>query len=257
MAFNAGKGISAGISAASTGGTVGSAFGPVGTAIGTGIGALAGFLGGGLSGNVKKDKRTGLTANQMQQQGVNQNGFGQTPNKYNSLQQQALNSALSQGQTNLQNPYAGFEPIETYAQNKFRRESIPSLSERFTSLGGSGTRPGRDLENQLNSAQSQFDVGLAALRSQYGQQNQQNALQMLQLGLSPQTEQIYFGETPSLGSQLFETGGNLLGSYLQGGGDFGVADYRNNKTAKMEALQSKKGTFAKQLAMKRMQAGGV
>jgi hypothetical protein len=253
MPFNTSAGIAGGFGGASTGATIGAIGGPPGSAIGAGIGGLIGLLGGGLTRN--KNKKNG---NKMQQ-GQIQNGFGESPNKYNQQQQQALNLSLSKGQELLNNPYAGFEPIETAARNKFQRQSIPGLAERFTALGGSDTKGSSDFAGALGGAQSEFDQGILALRAQYGQQGTQNALRMLQLGLDPQTEQIYFGETPSVGSQLFEQGGNLLGQYLGAGGDFGIADYRKNKAQKAQqaALNNKKGTFAKQLAMKRMQAGGV
>lgn len=264
MAFNWGSGTGGGLGGAATGAQVGSFFGPIGTAVGAGVGGLAGLLSGGLSGNVKKNKKTGLTANQMAQQGLqvqnqNQNGFEQSPNKFSPQQQQALNTLLAQGQTNLADPYVGFEPIETYAQNKFKRESIPGLAERFTALGGS-SRGSSDFSGMLGGAQSEFDQGLAALRAQYGQQGQQNALNMLQLGLTPQNEQIYFGATPSLGGQIAETGGNLLGQYLAGGGDFGIGARKENNAqlaSQNAALNSKKSTFAKQIAMKKMQAGRI
>jgi hypothetical protein len=175
-------------------------------------------------------------------------GFQVSPNKFNQGQQGALGNLLERGQAGLEDPYAGFEPIETYAQNKFKRESIPGLAERFTSLGGSDTRPGRDLENQLYGAQSEFDQGLAAMRAQHGQQGIQNSLQMLQLGLTPQTEQVFVSpnqnstsvqsRSPSIGSQFASSVGNSLGSYFANGGDFGYSA-RKEKQKEQQA-----GSFA-------------
>lgn len=195
-----------------TGGTIGSFFPGIGTAIGAGVGGV----GAGLLGLFSK------TDEQSQK-----DAFGQTPNKFSPEQQSALNLLLKQGQTGLQNPTAGFEPIEQQARSKFARESIPGLAERFTSVGGSGTRGSSDFAGVLGGAQSDFDQGIAALKAQYGQQGQQNALQMLQSGLTPQNEQIYFGSAPDVGDQLLQTGGNVLGSYLSAGGDFGLGGNNN------------------------------
>jgi len=269
MPFNWKSGTGGGLGGAALGAKIGSVIPGLGTAIGAGLGGLAGLLSGGLSGNVKKDPKTGLTANQMIEQnifdsdGQNQNaGFSQSPNKFSPEQQTALNALLTQGQTSLANPTAGFEPIETYARDKFKRESIPGLAERFTALGGSDTRGSSDFAGMLGGAQSEFDQGLASLRAQYGQQGQQNALNMLKLGLTPQNEQIYFGTSPSLGNQIAETGGNLLGQYLAGGGDFGLSGSRQNKKAQEQGSitsktldKDKLKLLAQLVAMNKMKKG--
>ena len=199
---NFGQGALGALGGAASGATLGSVIPGIGTAIGAGVGGLA----GGLTGLFSKNKKP----------------FQETPNKFNPQQQQALMQLLSQGQAGLQNPTAGFQPIEDYARSKFQRESIPGLAERFTSLGGSDTRGSSDFAGMLGGAQSEFDQGLAALRAQYGQQGQQNALQLLQTGLQPQTDQMYMGEQQGIGDQIAEMGGNALGTYLGGGGDFGL-----------------------------------
>lgn len=257
MAFNWKGGTGGGLGGAASGATAGSFFGPIGTAIGAGIGGLAGLLSGGLTGNVRKKNVNRPYGSGMQNQDVE--GFQQSPNKFSPEQQAALNALLAQGQTNLANPTAGFEPIETAARSKFQRESIPSLAERFTALGGSDTRGSSDFAGMLGGAQSEFDQGLAALKAQYGQQGQQNALNMLQLGLTPQNEQIYFGATPSLGGQLFETGGNLLGQYLAGGGNFGLG--QSKKAQEQGSItsnaidQEKLKLLAQLVAMNKMKKG--
>lgn len=252
MPFNWKGGTGGGLGGAASGATAGSFFGPIGTAIGAGIGGLAGLLSGGIS---RRKKNANSNANMQ-----NQNGFQQSPNKFSPQQQAALNALLAQGQTNLANPTAGFEPIESAARSKFQRESIPSLAERFTALGGSDTRGSSDFAGMLGGAQSEFEQGLAALKAQYGQQGAQNALNMLQLGLTPQNEQIYFGAAPSLGSQLFETGGNLLGQYLAAGGNFGIGGNKNNQQTQGSITsnaidQDKIKLLAQLVAMNKMKKG--
>jgi len=202
MAFNWGGGAAGGLGGAASGATIGSFIPGFGTAIGAGVGGIAGLIAGGFS----KDKPA----------------YEESPNKYSPEQQKVLSQLLQQGQSGLKNPYAGFQPIEDYARSKFQRESLPGLAERFTALGGSDTRGSSDFAGMLGGAQSEFDQGLAALRAQYGHQGQQNAIQQLQLGLNPQTEQIHFGRSPGVGNQILETSGSLVGQYLAGGGDFGM-----------------------------------
>lgn len=200
MAWNWGQGGMGALSGAAGGAASGAMFGPWGLGIGAGLGGLAGLFSGGFQGD--------------------NTGFEQSPNKFSPEQQKVLMQLLQQGQQGLQNPTAGFEPIEKYARNKFASESIPSLAERFTAMGGSDTRGSSDFAGMLGGAQSEFDQGLAAYKAQYGQQGQQNALQLLQMGLQPQNENIYFGQRPNLGGQLLEMGGNIAGSYAAGGGKF-------------------------------------
>jgi hypothetical protein len=88
----------------------------------------------------------------------------------------------------------GFEPIEKQARQGFQRQTLPSIAERFTSLGnGAASSP------VLNSNQTQagidLDTNLAALKSQYGFEQNNQLMQLLNL-LSP--EQAYFGRQPGL-----------------------------------------------------------
>ncbi len=171
--------------------------------------------------------------------------FKQTPNKYNPQQQQALNSLLQQGLQGYQNPGTGFEPIEQQARTNFQK-SIPSLAERFTSLGGSDTRGSSDFAGMLGGAQSEFEQGLAALKAQYGQQNQQNSLRLIGLGLNPQTESYYQQGNAGIGPQLLQTGGQLAGNYLAGGGSYGsqAPQFQINDQDKSELMKLIQNYFA-------------
>lgn len=167
-------------------------------------------------------------------------GYQTSPNLYSPEQQNVLNYLLSQGKTQLENPYGGFEPIEQQARSKFQSESLPSIAERFSALGGSDTRYSSDLTGSLAGAQSEFDQGIAALRAQYGLENQGRALDLLRMGLTPQTEQHYFPaqpplpQVPSTGERTLEAGTGLLSNYLQGGGDFGISQILSDRKAKKQ-----------------------
>jgi len=90
----------------------------------------------------------------------------------------------------LRDPHAGFEPIEQQARNQFSEQTVPSLAERFTSMGNNSLSSPAFI-SQLGQAGAGLESDLAAQKAQYGQQNVQQILQMLQLGLQPQFENAY------------------------------------------------------------------
>lgn len=125
-------------------------------------------------------------------------GYGQQlPTK--TPQQMQLANAASQSGLNLlgrvgQPDYSGFEPIAQQAVTQFNEDTIPSLAERFTSMG-SGAQNSSAFASQLGSHAADLQQGLASLRAQYGQQQQgmnQNLLgTLLSGGMAPQYENIY------------------------------------------------------------------
>jgi hypothetical protein len=80
-----------------------------------------------------------------------------------------------------------FEPIAQQARQQFQSQTLPSIAERFTSLG-SGLRSS-GLQGTLAGAGAGLESALAAQGAQYGlqQRGQQNQLlqALLQMGLSP------------------------------------------------------------------------
>ncbi len=179
---------------AGAGAGIGSVVPGIGTAIGAGVGAL----GGGLAGLFGGGKEGGVQ---------------QAP-KFNPQQQQILQFLLQQGQQGLQNPSAGFAPIAQQARSQFNQQTVPSLAERFTSMGQNSVGSPA-FASQLGQAGSGLEEALAALQSQYGMQNQQNALQMLALGMSPGFENFYQGSQPGFGEQLFSGAAQAAPSFYQ------------------------------------------
>jgi len=194
MAFNYGGAATGALGGAASGATLGSVVPGVGTAIGAGLGGLAGLFAGGFTGSKGK--------------------FKQTPNKFSPQQQNVLNMLLQQGQQGLQNPLTGFGDVESYAKNQFHGSIVPSIAERFTSLGGAGTGANSGFQGALGSAGAGLASELAALRQQYGTQNQQNSLQLLQLGLEPQTENYYQSGEAGVGPQLLTAGAGAASNYF-------------------------------------------
>ena len=112
------------------------------------------------------------------------------PNQVHQLPTQTTQGAnvlqqlLSMGSQGFKNPYAGFEPIAQQARNNFSQQTVPLLAERFTGIGGGLSSPA--FASQLGQAGAGLNANLAAQQSQYGMQNINQLLQMLQLGLTPQ-----------------------------------------------------------------------
>lgn len=133
---------------------------------------------------------------------------------YTPEQQGVLNQQLQMGQQNA-NPLG----LEQRARQQFQTQTIPSIAERFARMGQN--RGSSGLVGQLGAAGSDLESQLAALRSQYGQQQ-------LQLGLRPQFENYLqpgghtfaSGALSGLGQGLSGAGmsglqGNMIGSGAQ------------------------------------------
>ena len=138
--------------------------------------------------------------------------------RFDQPQQAALAQILQSGLQGFNNPYQGFEPIEQYARTQFQQQTVPSLAERFTSLGNNKISSPA-FASQLGYAGSNLEQGLAALRSQYGMQNRNQLMQLLELGLTPKFENVgVAGQeglaqkvVPGLAEKAVDVGGNAIG----------------------------------------------
>lgn len=122
-------------------------------------------------------------------QGLSEFFFGapgkmeQVPN-YSPMQQMVLNQLLGQAAGQMD-----FSPIEQSARRGFTQTTIPSIAERFSMMGSEG--------GQRSSAFAQALGGAGAdLESQLANMKQGRLLQMLQLGLTPQTSAMYNPSSP-------------------------------------------------------------
>jgi hypothetical protein len=143
-----------------------------------------------------------------------------TPEQQFSLDQ-LLRGGLN-GIQGLQTP--DFGPIEEQAKREFQTQTIPSLAERFTSLGG-GQRSSA-FQGALGSAASDLQSQLAALRSKYGlaanEQRLQQALPQLQFGLQPRYESVFTPRQPSGISNLFSGISQGIGQGISSLGKIGL-----------------------------------
>lgn len=136
--------LSEGLGGAATGAGIGSAIAP-------GIGTAIGGIGGGLLGLL-----SGL--------------FGPKPEKPQALhpgQQKLQDESIRQALSLLQGGQPqNFAPIEQQAQRQFQTETVPSLAERFSSLGAQNSSA---FQGALGNAGANLQSQLASLRAQYGQ----------------------------------------------------------------------------------------
>jgi hypothetical protein len=130
-------------------------------------------------------------------------GYGQQFPRFSPEQQQALNQLLARGISS-----TDFGPIEQQARTQFQQRTVPTLAERFTSLGA-GAQSSPAFARTLGEAGSQLEQNLAALRSQY-------ALQQLRLGLTPLFENIYTPGREGAAGPLLQSAGQTIPALAQG-----------------------------------------
>lgn len=105
--------------------------------------------------------------------------------RFNPALQSALEPKLMQALQALGNPQAlqeGFKPIADEARANFFQETVPGIAERFQSLAGNSLGSSGALQQQLYGAGANLEKGLASLASQYGNQREQNLMNLLQFG---------------------------------------------------------------------------
>ena len=163
--------------------------------------------------------------------------FQKSPNLWEQWQQPYFQQAAQQGMAGMQDPTKGFEPIAKQARTQFDTQTIPGIAERFTAMGG-GQRSSA-FEGALGQAGAGFNENLAAMKSQYGMQNMGQMMQMLQMGLSPQTQTQYSKGTPAGIMQLlapFMQGigagaPGVMASYFDGQGGAGGGQQQGSQQA--------------------------
>lgn len=137
--------------------------------------------------------------------------------RFTPQQEQALNSILQQALGGLQGNQFDFGPIEQQARTGFAQQTIPSIAERFTSMGEGG-QGSSAFQSALGRAGAGLEQGLAGMKQQYGLQQQGNLQNLLGMGLAPQFENVEYQRSPGM---LEGLAGPLMKSglgYFGGGG---------------------------------------
>lgn len=138
-------------------------------------------------------------------------------------EQQGWQSQLGQiGLQGVQNPYQGFVPIESQAREQFSQSTIPSLAERFTSMGSGGQKSSA-FQGALGQAASGLESNLAALKAQYGLQNRGMSANLLGQALNPSFDTTYQQHQPGFLESALGGLSGTLGQYgaMKGLGMFG------------------------------------
>lgn len=164
------------------------------SALAMGGSALLGGLSGATANRGKWSQQSRLSPQQLQQS----NWAGQT------------------GMQQIQNPYQGFAPIADNAIGQYNRKVIPSLAERFSSLG-SNSLSSPALGGELRESGNDLQERLAAMQAQYGLQQQGLGQSLLGMGQQPQFENVYTAGGPSFLSGLFGGASQGLGALGMGG----------------------------------------
>jgi hypothetical protein len=126
----------------------------------------------------------------------------------------------NQGPAQYQNSFA---PIAQNARENFYSNTVPSLAERFTALGGGQNSSA--FQGALGQAGAGLESDLGAMGAQFGQQQQQldqgYLLNLLKLALAPQFESSYIpGKSGLLGGA-----GNAVGQGIGSFGSLGLLKY--------------------------------
>ena len=155
------------------------------------LSALLGLLGGGAIGGTLLGGKKSMSKLFMGEPERERQFQRFTPE-----QQSALDQLLKQGMES-----TDISGIEGLARKRFEEETIPSIAERFTAMGG-GQRSSA-FQSTLGRAGSDLEAQLAALRPQLG-------MQKLGMGLQPRFETAYQPSQPG----MLQTGATSLASLL-------------------------------------------
>jgi len=130
--------------------------------------------------------------------------FGTSPQQqrtpiYNEQQEGALDQLLQQGMGSI-----GGTGMRDLAMKRFQEETIPSIAERFTSMGGSGGQRSSAFQSSLGRAGGDLEAQLAAL-------GQQQGMQQVGMGLMPRHQ---LSETEGQKGLLGGGGGQMMAQIL-------------------------------------------
>lgn len=144
-----------------------------------------------------------------------QGGFNRL-DKYDPDQMGVLQQILQQAMGGM-NQF-DFAPIEQQARTGFEQNTLPSIAERFTSMGGQGSGA---FQRMLGSAGAGLEQNLAAMKQQYNLQREPLLQNLLNMGLRERFDMNYQpgsqGLLQSGANALMGGFGSALGTGLTGG----------------------------------------
>lgn len=125
-----------------------------------------------------------------------------TAQRYKPEQQQTMDMLRQLAQGQLTGGQFDFGPIEQQARTGFTSKTVPSIMERFASMGGEGTAGSSALKGALGSAGAGLEESLAAMRQQYNLAQQPLLQNLLGMGLQQQQDVSYQPRQPSFFESL-------------------------------------------------------
>ena len=112
-----------------------------------------------------------------------------------------------------------FAPIEAKARRDFTQKTIPSIAERFASLGTGGSQRSSAFPKLLSQAGGDLETNLAAMGSDYAMRgqalNQGLFGSMLGMGLTPPWQHDYIKSQPGMLEQAGSSFMENIGPYLK------------------------------------------
>jgi hypothetical protein len=143
----------------------------------------------------------------------------QRVSNYEPQQVNNLNQLAQMGMEGLKNNPFNFGAIEDQARKNFNTKTVPTIANRF--LAGD-TRNSSGFQEALGSSSADLENYLAQLKNQYGQQEFDRAMQMLGIGLQPQSSLYTKPGKEGAVSGILKAGGTALSAYLGDGGILGA-----------------------------------
>ena len=128
----------------------------------------------------------------------------------------AMSWALQRGQDQYNNPYAGFDAIKNNALLNFQQQTLPGVMQNWSNMGQGNALSSGTFGSQLGAAYRSLGNDLAAMQSQYGLNNQRQAMSLMKMGMQPQFENVMYPASDTALSGMF-------GSLSQAAGNLGSA----------------------------------
>jgi hypothetical protein len=116
---------------------------------------------------------------------------------YSPKQTATMNQAIEMAMQGLKSPTAGFDAIAQDEMRRFRSDIIPSIAESFTAMG-EGAQRSSAFQDALGRASADLGSSLAAQKAKYGLMREGLPQQLLGMGLTQQTNPIYFPSQPGV-----------------------------------------------------------
>lgn len=151
--------------------------------------------------------------------------------RYEDWQQPYFKQMAQMGMQGLQNPTAGFEPMQQETMRQFS-QGMPSLMNRIGAIGGMGGNAGHSSAYGQVGTQAYDDLmtRLNAQKAQWGQNNISNYMNMINQGMTQQSDPFFRPRQPGL---LEDVGKKMINNLFSSGSEmmgkmFGGTDEKGN-----------------------------